>query len=325
MRILNKLCLLFLLLGMVGCSVQDDPSVCPVNGRMTLYFTLEDQGTDLFSQMITSVNAYIFDSTKTLIEERRLDSYNLSFPVTVTAGQKPGFTVEYEPGDYYAVCWGNVGERSGFRSGLVKGVTRFEDCAIQIPPTSTATGDPIYYAPYKLNPYQNKSVEIETRAIDPTMTLYAFTIAKGEVREKKMNFVNAHRTVNIYIYGYTDGTPVVQATHLCTEYNFLYQSAGQYRDFMRPAEQVDTPEGKALLVTFYFGFDEITDDIIFTLKRSASGSTIPGVDPINLLEFILDQGLSDKEPTYDIRIIFSTLGVTIDIPEWGNIPVKPEK
>ena len=318
MRILNKLCLLFLLPGMVGCSLQDDASICPknVNGRMTLYFTLKnEQGIDQFSQMITSVNVYIFDSTKTLIKDTALQAIDLTRLVTLKSTQKfPGIILNLEPGDYYAVCWGNVGTGSSFRSGLVRGVTRFEDCAIQIPTTATSTGDPIYYAPKKLNPYQNKSVAIETRAIDPSMVLYAFTVAKAEEREREMPFVNAHRTVNIYIMGYTDGTPAVQATHLCTEYNFLYQSLGQYRDFLQPAKEVNTPEGKALLVSFCFGFDEITDDIIFTLKRNAAGSTIPGVDPINLLEFILENGLSDKEPVYDIRIVFSTLGVTIDVP-----------
>ena len=337
MKIYHKLFLLFCLMGLVGCSFQDDASNCPKNftGRTTIIFTLtDDSGTPTFdanlfgpNQTITSVNAFIFDSTKTLILEQRFEANNLlNYRIsTKNNGSQPGWRVELDPGDYYVVCWGNVSQPSNSFRTFTRGITLFDDCAITVPSGAT-NGDPLYYAPYTLSPFQTKSAEVTTRAMDPQMALYHFKVVKGGDDEKVMPFICAHRTVKVYVIGYNkpeSPAPVIQGTHLEVEYDFSYHVANQYKDFTQLSKQDVTPDGEACyLVTFYFDFDEITDEINFILKETAMGAPLATA---NLLQFIIDSHKTLKENLYEIifRQDKFDLGFTIEIPDWSVTPIKP--
>jgi hypothetical protein len=298
--------------------------VNPVDGSFTLYFTLLDRtGNDRFYEMITSVNCYIFNSNKTLIDEKRFETDDLvNKKVSTKLGQKPGWKLDLEPGDYYAVCWGNVGTRTEFKN-IIRGITSFQDCAIQIK-EGASTGDPLYYAPYIENPWQVKSDGTAITTKDPHYEVYAFTVEKGLIKEKEMRFICAHRTVNVYVIGHTTGT-VVSATHLGADYNFLYQTGERHLDFMQPLKEVTLPEGRALMCTFYFLFDEITDDILFALKTSAVGAKVDSSE-ISFKQYLVDAGISDREYIYNIyyKVDSFGLGVSITFSDWGSVAVTPK-
>ena len=311
MKPLNKLLLLiFIAAAMYGCNIYDDTIDC-VRDNTTLIFKYTDgSGNDAFLRDIQSVDAFIFDANKKLVAHKRFESGALS----EFAGWR---NISLSPGDYYAVCWGNVGNNSRL-SEYVPGVTTFDSKFIQIPANITTGGNQIYYAPFKTHP-QAYSGAMQS-APDPQMTSYAFTVRSGRDNVKEMLFVRAHRTINVYIMGYSSALPAtVTGTQLCAEYDFYYNSRNVFRNFTQTALPATTPEGAALLATFHVGFSEIYDDMNFTLRRGPTGEVM---ETVNLKQFLAAFPAAYGS-TIDILIRFGDLGVTITVPSWVSKPITP--
>ena len=312
MRIVHGIFYLAALLLTEGCtSMYDDLSDCILENT-TLIFTYKDvNGNDIFPRDIHSVDAYIFDEAKKFVMHHRSESNELD----MFAGWKLNLT----PGDYYVVCWGNVGGNTRI-DDFVKGVTTFDECTIQIPPSITSSGNPIYYAPYKKHP-ESRSGVLDTRAIDPSMQEYGFHVVAQTENIKEMIFVSAYRTINVYIIGYPGSATepaMVTGTQLYAEYDFYYVTKDVTRNFTQPALPVTLPEG-ALLATFYVGFSEIKDNMNFILKKGEDGATL---ETVNLKNF-LEEFPEEYNDTINIVIKFTELGVTITVPGWNNVPVTP--
>lgn len=325
------------LLVVAGC-MKEDPSDCPKQGGVTLYFTyLPDiQKPDAFRDNIHTVKAYIFDADKLMYLDRDFTQYQLN-QSSVYNGH-PGWKLDdLPPGDYYAVCWGNVGAGSNF-SGA-RDISPFDACAINIPTEVNTTGDPIYYAPYPLSqmpPHQNtrsgsEEETAQTKA-DLTMINYYFQVKEGEQTLKEMPFICAHRTVNVFILGYSDTPtaygPIVQMDHLCVEYDFYMNSKGVYKNFWQVVQKGPDPHGRmSLYASFYFGFDEITEDIIIRFMQSISDSAMP-LEEFSLLKYIQDNPgkVTVKDNVINVYINYDPnfdLGAHITIDNWPFANVTP--
>ena len=304
----------------VGCTGENN-SQC-ITQNTTLLFRLVDPhyGNDIFLDNIHSVDAYIFDESKLLTEHRRFESDELA--------EFPGWKLDLPPGDYYAVCWGNADANSRLRT-LDPAIGTFDEGFIEIPPNITTTGNPLYYAPYVA--YQGSLAPVAfqrslapaaaTRALPEEMKPYAFTVLYQRNNVKEMDFISAHRTINVYITGYVDSPlPTVTGTHLCSEYDFYFHSLDEYHDFTQTAKKVTAPNGQpALLATFYVCYSDITDDMNFTIQ-GANGEVFEPV--VNLQQFIRDNNLTNTD-TIDILYQFFEYGATITIPGWDEHPVIP--
>ena len=299
----------------VGCTKEDNGTCITQNTTLLFRYVDETYGNDLFLQAIHSVDAYIFDEAKTLVDHRRFEQAELA--------AFPGWKLDLPPGNYYAVCWGNADNNSRLRE-LIPEVNSFDDGIIKIPDGADITsGSPIYYAPYELHANVN-SIAAGPRLLDPTMKDYAFTVVEQRENVKEMNFVCAHRTINVYITGYADSTPaVVTGEHLCGEYDFYYQSCDDYRDFTQTAHAVTTPDGQqALVATFYVCYSVITGEMELVLK-GGTGPGAPILETVNLREF-LAANPSAMGSTIDILIRFYELGTIVTVPGWDDKPVHPE-
>jgi len=298
-----------------GCgSSKEDTSQC-ITQNTTLLFRLVDPhyGNDIFLQNIHSVDAYIFDDAKMLVSHRRFEVNELA--------DFPGWKLDLPPGDYYAVCWGNADANSRLRT-LDPAVGNFDDGFVEIPTNITTTGNPLYYAPYMEFPGSRAGGGAATRGyIPPEMVPYAFTVYEQQENVKEMDFINAHRTINVYVIGYMyPELPTVTATHLCAKYDFYFHSYETYHDFTQTVKKVNAPDGSpALLATFYVCFSDITSDMIFTLQGT-DGHVFEPV--INLQQFIRDNHLTDTE-TIDILYHFYGFGADITIPGWNTNPITP--
>jgi hypothetical protein len=294
---------------MVNGCIKEDNSDCIWENTMLLFKYTDTDGSDIFLRDINSVDAFIFDENKKFVVSRRFESAALH--------EFAGWKLDLPPGDYHAVCWGNAGANSRLND-FVPSVTTFNESFIQIPSNITTTGDRIYYAPYKTHPHAYSGAQ--GTIFDPSMTIYRFTVVANKVNVKEMFFVRAHRTINVYIMGYSGNQPAtVTGTQLCTEYDFHYTTGNVFRNFTQTAQPVTTPDGPAVLAAFHVGFSEITGATDFIIRQGASGSIL---ETVNLKKFIEDNP-SAYGSTIDILIRFSDLGVTVTIPKWGTNTIKP--
>lgn len=276
---------------------------------MLIFRYTNAEGNDVFLRDINSVNAFIFDENKKFVVSRRFEASELNLFA--------GWKLNLPPGEYYAVCWGNANSNTQLKN-FVAGVTTFDEGLIKIPANITTTGDKIYYAPYKIHPYAYYGAQ--GTAFDPSMTAYRFTIVANKVNVKEMFFVRAHRTINVYIMGYSGSIPAtVTGTQLCAEYDFHYSTGNIFRNFTQTAQPITTPDGQALLASFHVGFSEITEHMEFIVRQGPGGSIL---ETVNLKDFIETHSLSYGS-TIDILIRFSDLGVTATIPQWGTSTIKP--
>ena len=294
-----------------GCTKEDDSDCIIIKENTIIYFKLNGSSA-AFTSEVTSVDAFIFDESKKFFESKRFNVGELN--------QFAGWRTNLPVGDYYVVCWGNVGDNSRMNS-FVKGATAFDEAYIQIPNTITTTGNPIFYAPYKLHPFASTGALV-TRSIDPLMADYGFHVEAQKENTKEMFFGSAHRTINVYIMGYSSASSLpatITGTQLCAEYGFYYNTHNVFRNFTQVAQAVTTPDGAALLATFYVGFSEVTNSMNFILSQGSGGVVL---ETVNLLQFLADHPDANTN-VINILIKFSELGVTISMPGWGDMPVIP--
>jgi hypothetical protein len=309
--IINKvLPIICLALTVVGCHKEDN-SNCIRENTTLLFKYLDNNGIDILTRDIHSVDAFIFDQNKKLVVNRRFEIAELN--------SFAGWKLNLPSGDYNVVCWGNAGTNSQMNN-FVPGVTTLDDGFMEIPSNITTTGDRIYYAPYKL--HQQKLPE----GAVPPVTTYDFKVVARRENVKEMYFTRAHRTVNVYIIGYSnsEGPVAVTGTQLAAKYDFYYSTRNPYRNLTQTAQPVTTPDGPGVLAAFHFWFAEITNITDFIIRQGVEGSIL---ETVNLKKFV-ESYPSIYPPTkygntIDILVRFSDLGVTVTIPGWKEKPISP--
>ena len=315
MKIVKLLSVILLLLSAYGCT-KEDRDDCMIADNTTLMFVMKDQnGADRFAQSVKTVDLVLFNEEGIMYSHDRISESSLR--------QFPGIKKTIPPGRYYAVCWGNVAENSQM-SSLNAGITTWNDCFIEIPSTATRTGDSIYYAPYKTNPY-SRSAGMSEQRYTGDYTLWEVTVPNGGKVVKEMNFIRAHRTVNVYVKGLVDRVgnvdylPTIEARQVWSKYNFFFETQTNRVNFSQPSVLTTPQDGETVTVTkFHGGFGEVLSDIDIIVKKGSDGTSL---HTLNFRQFLLSHPEEDKN---DVNILISFLddyGVEVSVPDWnvGNI------
>lgn len=287
--------------------VGDDLSGCVAGANATLTFHYaNDAGHDVFAQYIGSVDAFVFDARNRLVAHGRFERASLD--------AFRGWKLNLPAGDYRAVCWANAGRNSVY-SPLTPGETTFESCTVSIDPSSAATGDKVFYAPRKTH------LHAASRGAGADGADYAFTVPAAGSVVKPMWFVRAHRTLNVYVQGFSDGgqPPVIEVSNLWGSYDFLFNTLAHKRDFAQTAHAVTTLDGPATMASFDHAFGEIPHDLVITIRKASDNSV---VWEVNLRAF-LDLNPDALKNDIDVLIAFNDLGVTVSVPGWSDKPISP--
>ncbi len=319
MKLTKLFTALCLALTLGGCNmVNDDISKCVWDENATLTFHyLADDGTDLFPANISSVDAFIFDVQNVLVAYRHFDQAALD--------DFRGWKLTLPAGDYRALCWADIDDNSCF-SSFTPGVTTLEQCTVQIDAAATATGDHVFYAPKKAHPQSRAAASYGfagTRAPGDAIDYseYSFSIPAWKSVVKQMHFTRAHRTLNVYVQGFSDGgqPPIIEVSNLWGQYDFMYNTLDSKFNFTQAAHTVTTVDGPMTLSTFYFAFGEVLDDMVITIRKPSDNSI---VYTVSLRDFLDDNPTADKNDI-DLVIRFFDMGVDVIMPDWNERPVTP--
>lgn len=313
MRLKTLLIILLALPALNGCLGEYDEE-CNAPDNLELLFTYDDASDEAFTDRITSVDVILFDMQGYYHSHRLVSLSELS------AHARMRFILE--PGIYYAVAWGNVGDNSGF-SAFTPGITTFQDCFLEINASSTETGDPVYYAPYKEKSATRSDV-VSIR--NEELMLYVINVSEGQKTTMTLDFVRAHRTLNVWIKDYRETMggqavyPVVTATQRWSKYDFFFTTQPLRRDYTQQSH-MQTVEGiPYAAATFHAALGRIDNNIDVVLNRPSDGGHVLTV---NLDQFITTHGITDTDEI-DILITFlSDQGITVTVPRWTGTSVQP--
>jgi hypothetical protein len=143
-----------------------------------------------------------------------------------------------------------------------------------------------------------------------------------------MEFVKAHRVVQVYIQGYEytaqyDGkAPVVKRTGASDKFDFLLHPDLKPVAFEQTSTPVQTDRGIIYRVDFYSKLVPLQDDMEVALFHPTTGKRITGV---NLKRYVRDNGIAD-DSIIPIMFVFSMdAQVTVTLPSWNNNPVEIDR
>ena len=306
--------LLLLLLPMLltGCYDKWDYAGCPVDDNFELRFTLTGEGGgDLFAGKIDKVDVVLFDQDGDFVLHKSVLREDL--------GPQNSIRLTVDPGTYYVVALGNIGSYSTI-STLAKGAS-IADSYVEV--TSNETGGPHYYAPA-----QNEL----TRALDGNTdhSEYKVVLPPGEVVEKELNFVRAHRTVNVYVKGLGNlpaygGTQArVELTNIPCKYDFYRRTAAVRKNYVRTTQDTETNAGSMVKTSFSAPICSFADDMNIYLRSTADGTQL--IDPICLKTWV-EQNTPEYLNEFDVLITITkqgdTVKVDVTLPDWEAIGVDP--
>lgn len=296
-----------------GCIKEDRSGCDPEDNNLEFIFEYTTDATIEFAGLIKSVDLLLFDANSRFMEHRRSGESELR------AYQGMRFSVS--PGTYYAVAWGNVGNSSGF-SDFTTVTKLFSECFVQITEGVTEGGDPVYYAPHKDKPYA-RSQPATTRS-EPT--LYEVNVLSGQTTVKRLDFVRAHRTINVWISGFERSSfgestqPVVTGKNLWSRYDFYFNLPSLRRDYRKQTINEVISGEIYSTVTFYSALGTLDDESNIEVHRTSDNQLSY---TLNLKQFVLDNNITNTEQI-DILITFqSDLGVSVSVPQWTEKPVQP--
>lgn len=314
MKLKKLLATALIAMTMYGC-INDERIDCALENNTVILFEYSALSTQ-FNDVISSVDVVLFDGEGRFFLHRRIEDPDLRLY------QGTRFTLD--PGTYYVVSWANVSYKSAFRA-FEENTTSFDECLLEIDSSSTESGgDPIYYAPAKAKPACRSGAGI-TRASDD-LSIYEIIVPVGERVTKTLDFVRAHRTINVWINGYTENSvavnPTVGATKLWSGYNFYFSPTSTRRDFSQKSQTATLSGTTYSSATFHSAMGTIDANTDIIVKNSNGAGTIYSV---NLRDFIDENNIADEDTDeIDILITFTDdLGVTVGLPDWSDKPVKP--
>lgn len=296
--------ILLLAIAFTGC-IKDDRSDCPPEYNLEFLFEYTTAPNTAFTDLIKSVDLLLFDAETYFIKHQR------STEVDLEAFQ--GMRFYLPPGKYYAVAWANVGNNSSF-SDFTSTTKLFSQCSLQIAEQVRDGGDPVFYAP-------KKGVSSGTE-----LALYEVNVLPDRSTVKLLDFVKAHRTINVWIYGYEESglgetiQPTVNAEKLCNMYDFYFAALNSYRDYTKQTH-VEKRSGEDYdLSTFYSALGEIVSESDIDVNRTSDNELVYS---LNLKQFVKDNNITDTSQI-DVLITFAgDMNITVTVPQWTNKPVQP--
>lgn len=298
--------LLLLILPLFSACLEQNMSLCGLDGNCILQFRMDNGSGNVFDTRISSVDVLLFDAADNLIMQRRLNQAELN-----ASDNTATFTVD--PGEYRVVCWGNVTTNSQLTPAAT-----MPGCKIET--TSTASGCPLYYAP--------NTVPVVTRGYTRAYPDDHKIIVPAQQRvTKDLNFCRAHRSVNVYVKGFEDLVggvniqPTVEIVNLPRQYDFKLTVDPSRTNFTQQVIPVTTPSGNMTMAAFhspYYNIDNSVDINIYKTSTTALEHTV------NLLNYVTTNALTDLD---EINILLEFNGgnvdVTIVMPNWNSSNVDP--
>lgn len=293
-----------------GCFKQD-LSLCGVDENLTLVFELTDGNSGILADKIDKLDIVLYNRESQFLERITVLKSDFSDQNKVR--------VTVEPGEYYVVAWGNVGDFStinpngSFATGYLE-------------TTSEMSGCPLYYGPRTTA--KTKSGVASTRADDD---IYYVKVPQGSKVEKEIKLVRAHRTVRVWLKGFEklhthDGVmPNVQLTNIPYKYDFYLNTDAARKNFQRGVEDSAEANSSVTLrrATFSAPIVDFEDPMMIYIKCGQTGDNL--VDPISLKEFVENNTIADIND-FDVLITaVADAQVTVTLPNWDEEEVKPNK
>ena len=296
----------FMLIILYGCeAIKDDLSGCGTDNNCVIMFRLEDKdGRDILIQKIMTVDALLYDAEYRLVDRKKVTREEL----LIFQGVR--FTVE--PGTYYVVCWGNVTEHSMLSTGNLY----FRDGSVQA--MADDTGSPLYFAPLRL------PGEIYPGASEGDYSIHRLDVSAQRVTEETIDFCRAHRTINIYLKGFTEiSDPVVYIDGFADKYDFFFRTYSSRRAYeQRAIEEVQTPDGQMKRAVFDVPISPFREE----METRISDGPEQDVKVIRNIKQYVDANVDKIEDLNELHIILvmnHNGEVTITAPDWGLSEVEP--
>lgn len=311
-RMLKILSLIGLLLTETGCVYERfDKCLTKTDAKnVSLEFLLRDEdGNYVFESNVSTIELGIYNDKGILVMIKHI-------PQTELAGFQ-GVRLTLDPGIYYVVGWGNIGENTKYI-----GVNSPHEYEPRITYTNLNSGrvadaDKVYYAP--------KGGENLIGAVGFS-NAYRMTVDPVTGHAGVLEFTAAHRTVKVYVEGYSGGIPQVELLNLPE--SLAWFGAKWLADSFNP-NPVITASGKttpvrqenvrydyAVFDTFYFDAD---NNIILNV---VDNSTQEAVCTVTLNEAFEGIGFP-VGITVCVMVRFTPAGVEVGIPNWESHEVDP--
>lgn len=303
-RILEILSLFVLLLFTAGCVHENYDECPPKTGiyNVSIEFSLRDgEGNDVFGSDISTVELGIYDDNGTLIMTKHISRAELN--------KFQGIKLTLDPGLYHIAGWGNIGENTKYTGVDVPYSYGAYVTYTKIISNKVTDADKAYYAP------KNEDRSLKSIVVDPVAG-YAGVL----------EFTPAHRTVKVYIEGYS-GTPKVELLNLpeglqWIGMKWLTDTYGSKRILSAskttiPVEQNNVQYDYAAFDTFHFDAD---NEIILNITDNSTQETAFSVT----LNEIFEETGFPAGITISVMVRFTPAGVEVDIPEWETHEVDPD-
>lgn len=300
---------LFLLLLLLSGCTSEHFNICSKQGDVTFTFHyITREGDDLFLQKAEAVDLIVFDANGRYYTHKRIGREALNL--------FPGVTLSLDPGNYYVICWANVLDNSlitDFTSSPHLSESYVKN--VYLPQGVAENGDRLYFAP-ELADYDNPQG-------------YELTVVADESLTKKMYFTPAHKTVEVYVKGYSNtqsrastGLPDIEMTDVAGGYNFNLEQLTDRMLYHQRTQEVNTEQGTMALAQFHAPLVKSKNTTLVHIKNPDSGYT----DHSLSLEAFIEENQIDLTLADPIQILveFKDTSVSISLPDWSKKPVEPD-
>jgi hypothetical protein len=288
---------------------DEDLSLCGVDNNLILTFSIRDVPNAEFGDHIEQFDVFLFDSEHLFIETRRVSAPSSD------GIYKAIFTVE--PGTYYAICWGNTGQRSLLPS--LDHHNNPENSYIEA--GSDESSDPIYYAPHKVPTFLLQ----RTRGASEEYSRYEIVVPPQTQVTRELLFAKAHRQVEVFISGYEtsrhyDGAvPFVERSGARRKYDFLLRANPLQHTVRLPS----VPSGRSdatLRTSFNSCLTPIMGDGWVRLYHPTTDAVIAEV---KIADYIAEHHIED-DSYIPVQFIFDMdVNVRVTLPSWINNDLTP--
>lgn len=310
-RIFKCLPLLGAILTLQGC-LHEKYDKCPMEGpdfNVTLNFHLSDgNGGCCFLRDVAVADLCVYDESGTCVKMLAVSQAEL-------AGFK-GVRMTLPAGEYHVVGWGNIA--SNCKRETVSTVTSAGEYVVTYTDKNggkVGSTDRVFYAPLAGG---------RSRAAD-VPGCYMMTVDPQTGHNGTLEFTAAHRTIKVYVEGYS-GTPAVEFADVpegLTWFGMGGLTDDSNSSLTVTASQITAPLQKegtwydyAEFNTFYFDGD---NTIVLSVVDPLTGDVVYTI-PLNE---VLEDATDPTEIVISIVIRFGPLGVEVSLPDWNREGVDP--
>jgi hypothetical protein len=305
--------------------IKDNRNDCTSGYNAEIRFRMTDtSGQDIFLGDIYNVDVGIFDCNGVCVETRQVSYEELH--------EFAGMRLTLDPGIYHIVCWANSNDNTHIE-GVEQGATVQNPKVVynseqidKSPHKGRAfkDADKLYYAPMSwLTPSEDAHLDGS----------YIMTVPEEGMAYGTLDFIYAHRTIEIYIDGYDRGVANVERENVPAGLGYFGQTQltnGQGIPQKTIAFEETTPytreETDYQFVSIdTFNFDH-TNDIVLEIVDPATKTVVYST---LLNDAMKEAGEDFSDMVIALMIKFSTLSdgsvsVSVVLPNWTGDDVDTD-